>query len=394
MKKLVSLVLAFSAVAILGTVLTGAVPNEGSAKSGKQCCQEKSINPNIVAAETPKSDCCSMAQTKASLTKAESCSGDSCKAEKKGVRECKLCATDSATSDVTSLANVKSDTKVCSDDQCPSTQENASCCKAPAASQVVANPTCADGKKQCQAGNAGQWKGECRQDVAAKLTSVVATSDMKCKDCPEKHCNGDCGTCESAQAVPTAKPGVQKCGSCSEKDCQEECSTCAQARKETATAGSERTASAGNHRGMGRGMGHGHAGDSQHQKDHQDFFYLIEHRDSIRRTVKNIPNGVETLTESDEDDVASRIQEHVEAMYDRLEKVNPIRMRDPLFREVFANADKIKMEVEHTDHGVRVTETSDDAYAVKLIQAHAKVVSLWIKNGYSELPKNHAAPQY
>ena len=79
-------------------------------------------------------------------------------------------------------------------------------------------------------------------------------------------------------------------------------------------------------------------------------------------------------------------------MYDRMENVNPIRMRDPLFREVFANADKIKMEVEHTDHGVRVTETSDDAYAVKLLQEHAKVVSLWIKNGYSELPKNHAAP--
>ncbi len=119
---------------------------------------------------------------------------------------------------------------------------------------------------------------------------------------------------------------------------------------------------------------------------------MIEHRDSIRRTVKNIPQGVETLTESDDDDVASKIQAHVEAMYDRLENVNPIRMRDPLFREVFANADKIKMEVEHTDHGVRVTETSEDTYAVKLLQEHAKVVSLWIKNGYSELPKNHAAP--
>lgn len=59
-------------------------------------------------------------------------------------------------------------------------------------------------------------------------------------------------------------------------------------------------------------------------------------------------------------------------MYDRLENVNPIRMRDPLFREVLANADKIKMEVEHTDHGVRVTETSDDAYPTELFISFGK----------------------
>ncbi len=141
-------------------------------------------------------------------------------------------------------------------------------------------------------------------------------------------------------------------------------------------------------------MEHGHAGDSQHAKDHQDFFYLIEHRDSIHRTVKNLPNGVETLTESDDADVASMIQTHVEAMYDRMEHANPIRMRDPIFREVFANAKKIKLEIEHTDQGVLVKETSEDAYAVKLVQEHAKVVSLWIQNGYAELPKNHAAPKH
>jgi hypothetical protein len=140
-------------------------------------------------------------------------------------------------------------------------------------------------------------------------------------------------------------------------------------------------------------MGHGHAADEQFEKDHNDFFFLIDHRDSIRRTVKNLPNGIETLTESDQADVAATIQEHVEAMYDRVENVNPIRMRDPLFREIFANAKKIKMDVEHTDHGVRVMETSQDPYVVKLLQEHAKVVSLFIKNGYSELPKNHAAPK-
>jgi hypothetical protein len=143
---------------------------------------------------------------------------------------------------------------------------------------------------------------------------------------------------------------------------------------------------------MGRGPGRGHAGDAQFEKDHNDFFFLIDHRDSIHRTVKNLPDGIETVTESDQPDVAGTIQEHVEAMYDRMESGSPIRMRDPMFREIFAHADKIKMDVEHTDHGVRVKETSQDPYVVKLLQEHAKVVSLFIKNGYAELPKNHAAP--
>jgi hypothetical protein len=39
-----------------------------------------------------------------------------------------------------------------------------------------------------------------------------------------------------------------------------------------------------------------------------------------------------------------------------------------------------------------VKETSDDPYVVKLIQAHAEVVSLFIKNGFDEARRNHEVP--
>ncbi len=185
---------------------------------------------------------------------------------------------------------------------------------------------------------------------------------------------------------------TSRCKNCLKNECCQ--GSCGQGGKiESVEQSAGKSSSGGPGKGRGRMMGHGHAHDSQHQKDHDDFFFLIEHRDSIHRTVKNLANGVETLTESDVDEVSEMIQVHVEAMHGRLENSNPIRMRDPIFRAVFTNANKIKMEIEHTDHGVRVTETSNDEYAVKLIQEHAKVVSLWIKNGYSELPKNHAAPK-
>lgn len=62
----------------------------------------------------------------------------------------------------------------------------------------------------------------------------------------------------------------------------------------------------------------------------------------------NLSDVIETVTESDNVEVAGRIQEHVESMYDRVENGNPIRMRAPLFREIFVNADKITMTVKHT----------------------------------------------
>lgn len=254
-----------------------------------------------------------------------------------------------------------------------------------AKTQECSGESCSAGKQA-----AGKFKF-CVTDVAAASNSKSQCASGDAGKCDGK-CGGKCVLDAAETAVSPTKAGDKPCGSC-KGACKQECSSCAEARNDTAEDNANLTTAKGNDVAPRMGRGHGHADDSQHAKDHQDFFYLIEHRDDIRRTVKNLPNGVETLTESEVEEVASMIQTHVEAMYDRLENANPIRMRDPIFREVFANAKKIKMDVERTDHGVRVKETSDDAYAVKLVQEHAKVVSLWIKNGYAELPKNHAAPK-
>lgn len=145
---------------------------------------------------------------------------------------------------------------------------------------------------------------------------------------------------------------------------------------------------------MGRGPRGGgrHGGDERHEADHVVFQFLLQNHDKIKRNVKELPTGVETLTESDTPEVAAKIKEHVEWMEHRVVNVNPIRMRDPLFAEIFRHAEKIKMVHEETENGVRVTETSDAPYVVKLIQAHAKVVSGFVERGFTEAMKNHAIP--
>ena len=145
---------------------------------------------------------------------------------------------------------------------------------------------------------------------------------------------------------------------------------------------------------MGGGPGMmGMAGDARFQADRQMFHFLLNNRKKIQRDVKMLDNGVETVTESDDPKVAAVIQKHVASMYERLEKGQPVRMGDPLFRALFQNAGKVKMTLEKTEKGVHVTETSDDPYVAKLIQAHAKVVSLFVKRGFDEARKPHPLPK-
>jgi len=148
-------------------------------------------------------------------------------------------------------------------------------------------------------------------------------------------------------------------------------------------------------RGPGRGFGRGKGGHGQgqaHDRDHEAFRYLLTNHKKIKRTVNELPNGVKTVTESSDPQVAVKIKEHVYWMKERIEKGQPIRMRDPLFAEIFKHADKIKMSYEKTANGVRVTETSDDPYVAQLIKAHAKTLSAFVERGFAEAMKNHPVP--
>ncbi len=178
----------------------------------------------------------------------------------------------------------------------------------------------------------------------------------------------------------------------------------AQERQASTSLGGVMLAQRGNgHGGHGRGR-HGRGGKGHEKQgggrfgrgmdqDHQLIFYLLEHRNEISRKVIKTANGIDTLTESQNPEVAAVIQKHVAAMYKRVENVQPIHMRDPLFRALFSNAKKIKMEMKLTAHGIRVLESSNDPLTARLIQAHADTVSLFLKNGFPEVRKNHAVPQ-
>lgn len=146
---------------------------------------------------------------------------------------------------------------------------------------------------------------------------------------------------------------------------------------------------------MGQGMGmHGgnasgammmgplHGGTAT-PAERQDLHALFFNHASIKRTVTNLPNGIRTVTESDDPAVAKTIKEHVAGMLKRVaEKRDPgMPIESPSLRAIFANYDKIKTQVEQTEKGAIVTQTSDDATAVAVLQKHAAEVSDFADRG-------------
>lgn len=127
--------------------------------------------------------------------------------------------------------------------------------------------------------------------------------------------------------------------------------------------------------------------------DRDAFHFLLENHKSIKRSVKKLENGVETITESDKPEVAKRIQEHVPAMYERLKTGKGVRYWDPLFAEAFRHGKKMKMTIENTKNGVKVIETSEQVEVVKIIQSHAEVVSKFVEKGFDEAHAEHPVPK-
>lgn len=130
-------------------------------------------------------------------------------------------------------------------------------------------------------------------------------------------------------------------------------------------------------------------GDASAMSDMEVFHFLLENRADVRRTVTMLPNGIDTLTESDKPEIAQKIKTHVSAMYARLKDGRRIHQRDPLFVELFEHADQVEMNITYTDKGLRVVETSTDPAVATLLHKHADTVSGFIKNGMPEMMKNH-----
>lgn len=140
--------------------------------------------------------------------------------------------------------------------------------------------------------------------------------------------------------------------------------------------------------GMGRGGGMmGMGRDSATMALMQVVHELVMNHDRITRTVTNLPDGIRTVTESDDPRLARLIREHVVTSGQRVARGDDpgLPMESPALREIFRNGAKIHATTEPTAKGIVVVETSDDSATVVSLQTHAAEVTELVRGGMAAL---------
>ena len=97
----------------------------------------------------------------------------------------------------------------------------------------------------------------------------------------------------------------------------------------------------------------------------------------------NLPDGIRTVTESDDARIAQLIKDHVASMGQRVDTGNDpgLPIESPALHSIFKNYDKIQTKVETTDKGVVIVQTSTDPETVAALQQHASEVTDFVKDG-------------
>jgi hypothetical protein len=139
---------------------------------------------------------------------------------------------------------------------------------------------------------------------------------------------------------------------------------------------------------MGRGGGmmgmHGATGpDAATPGEMRDIHQMFAEHRNIQRSVTNLPNGIRTVTESDDPALAEAIRTHVAEMGKRIEEGRDPRLpiQSAELRFLFEARDRITSTYETTGRGIVVVQTSEDSAVVAALQKHAAEVSELAERG-------------
>ena len=133
-----------------------------------------------------------------------------------------------------------------------------------------------------------------------------------------------------------------------------------------------------------QGGGHGMPAEAREQ-----IHALFDNHAKIHRELKLTATGYTATTESDDLKVAAALQTHVKQMQERLGSGLSVRRWDPAFAEYCDHYSEMDHSFTPTAKGVCMTVTGRNAAAIKIAQNHAKVVSAFASQGWSEHDKKH-----
>lgn len=145
-------------------------------------------------------------------------------------------------------------------------------------------------------------------------------------------------------------------------------------------------------KGHGAGMGHMHGADGTGHdevnmpglrgldatpEESQELQVMFRNFPLIDRRVENLPNGIRTVTVAHDEHVMEALVSHVTGMINRVEEARDpkIFIQSPTLDIFFERGDRIETEIDITDDGIVVVQTSDDPELVTAMQMHAAEVT-------------------
>jgi hypothetical protein len=108
-----------------------------------------------------------------------------------------------------------------------------------------------------------------------------------------------------------------------------------------------------------------------------DLTKIFRSHKGIARVFTNIEDGIITVTEANDETLRDAIVSHVSMMVTRLQegKNSEVIIQSPTLDALFDFYDEIETEIEQTDFGIKVIQTSANQEVVTLLQKHAAEVS-------------------
>ena len=139
----------------------------------------------------------------------------------------------------------------------------------------------------------------------------------------------------------------------------------------------------------GDGMGHnehtmpGLRGANTTQAETAEMQTLFRNFTRIERDVRNLTNGIYTVTTTSDPDTYNALVSHVVGMIARVEaNDNPeVIIQSPTLDVFFMRGENIQSEIEVTEDGIAVTQTSNDPELVAALHRHAAEVSDMVDRG-------------
>jgi len=118
-------------------------------------------------------------------------------------------------------------------------------------------------------------------------------------------------------------------------------------------------------------------------EESEELAVMFRRFQEITRTVENLPNGIRTVTFAEDEELMGIVTSHVIGMIDRVDmgRDPEVIIQSPTLDILFERRASIVTEMDVTEDGIIVIQTSDDPEVVAALHTHAAEVSAMVERG-------------